>query len=247
MRVKQEPVIGVSVLREAHRRRLSSGPAAPRQENRSTVGRMFRPLSAARKATLFWRPCTTERDHSMPTNDRRALTAFTALTVFAVIALPGCASHLPAPGAVPSPRQSDCAVAENPNGEPPPEGCVVYDPEQNMADNQRWRDRVAISTDAQSAGDSYVGSVTRRLTDLRNSGTVTAESVQQVFLDEGFPARSIATLGDLRNVGFGVAVSSPTSQEFTACLFGAVGPDGVSVDVGGPIMDGGCLEGLGGH
>lgn len=178
---------------------------------------------------------------------RRALTAFTALTVIAVTALSGCASDLSAPGAVPSPRQSECAVAEDPNGEPPPEGCVVYDPEQNMADNQRWRDRVAISADARAAGDSYVESVTRGLTDLRDSGTVTADSVHQVFLDEGFPVQSIATLGDMGNVGFGVNVSTPTSQEFAACLFGVVGPDGVSVDVGGPIMDGGCLEGLGGH
>lgn len=189
----------------------------------------------------------TKRGHVMSRNRRRALTAFIALTVFAVTTLPGCASHLSAPGAVPSPRQSECAIAENPNGEPPPESCVVYDPEQNMADNQRWRDRVAISADAQTVGDSYVESVTRGLTDLRDSGTVTAESVRQIFLDEGFPAQSIATLGDLGNVSFGVTVSSPTSQEFAACLFGVVGPDGVSVDVGGPIMDGGCLEGLGGH
>lgn len=180
-------------------------------------------------------------------SDRRALTAFIALTALAVVALPGCASRPPAPGAAPSPRESACAIAENPHGEPPPEGCVVYDPEQNMADNQRWRDRVAISNDADTAGGAYVESVTRGLTDLRNSGTVTAESVRQVFLDEGFPARSIETLGDLGNVGFGVTVGSPRSQEFTACLFGAVGPDGVNVDVGGPIMDGGCLEGLGGH
>lgn len=189
----------------------------------------------------------TERGHVMARSHRRALNAFIASTVFAVIALTGCASYLATPGAGPSPRQSECAVAEDPNGEPPPEGCVVYDPEQNMADNQRWRDRVAISADAQAAGDSYVASVTRSLTDLRDSGTVSAESVRQVFLDEGFPARSIATLGDLGSVGFGVDVSFPTSEEFAACLFGAVGPDGVSVDVGGPIMDGGCFEGLGGH
>lgn len=183
----------------------------------------------------------------VPRSHLGALTAFIALTMFAAIALPGCAARLSEPGAVPSPRPSECAVAENPNGEPPPEGCVVYDPEKNMAENQRWRDRLAISADAQAMGDEYVEPVTRALTDLRDSGTVTAESVQQVLVDKGFPGESIATLGDARNVRFGVALRSPTSQEFAACLFGLVGPDGVSVDVGGPIMDGGCLEGRGGH
>jgi hypothetical protein len=116
-----------------------------------------------------------------------------------------------------------------------------------MVDNQRWRDRVGISADAQAAGDSHVESVTQGLTDLRDSGTVTAETVRQVFVDEGFPPRSIATVGDAGNVGFGVTVSSAKGHEFAACLFGTVGPDGVSVEVGGPIMDGGCLEGSGGH
>jgi hypothetical protein len=168
-------------------------------------------------------------------------------TLLGVVALAGCASQPSPTGAAASPAQSECAVADNPNGEPPPEGCVVYDPEQNMADNQRWRDRVEISADSQAAGESYVEAVTQGLSDLQDSGTVTADGVRQVFLDQGFDERSIAVLGDDGNIGFGVTVSVPTGTGFAACLFGEVGPDGVSVDVGGPTMDGGCLEGQGGH
>lgn len=164
-----------------------------------------------------------------------------------VVALTGCASQLSTAGTAPSSAQSECAVAEDPNGEPPPEGCVVYDPEQNMADNQRWRDRVEISADARAAGESYVEAVTQGLSDLQDAGTIGADSVRQVFLDEGFDEKSIAVIGDDGYIGFGVAVSPPEGAGFAACLFGEVGPDGVSVEVGGPIMDGGCLEGPGGH
>lgn len=183
----------------------------------------------------------------MSRTHRRLLPFLVVSALLGVVALTGCASRLSTAGAAPSATPSQCAVAENPNGEPPPEGCVVYDPEQNMADNQRWRDRVEISADAQAAGESYVEAVTQGLSDLQDSGTVTADGVRQVFLDEGFDERSIAVFGDDGNVGFGVTVSVPTGTGFAACLFGEVGPDGVRVDVGGPIMDGGCLEGPGGH
>lgn len=163
-----------------------------------------------------------------------------------ILLLAGCASGAH-PDTTPSPSDSLCAVAANPN-RPPREGCTVYDPEENMAANQRYRDRYEIGADVAETGAPYAASARAGLGELRNSGSITADAVREVLHDSGLSATSIQTIGDVGAVEFGAmmppAVGGP---DVGVCLFGEVSADRLTVEVGGVVMDGGCVPSRGGH
>jgi len=163
-----------------------------------------------------------------------------------ILLLAGCASGA-SPGATPSPSASACAVAANPNG-PPPEGCIVYDPEENMAANQRYRDRYEIGADVADAGAPYAASVRAGLGELRDSAHITADAVREVLHDSGLSATSIQTIGDVGAVEFGAMMPTEVGgPDVGVCLFGEVSADRLAVEVGGVVMDGGCVPSRGGH
>ena len=66
----------------------------------------------------------------------------------------------------------------------------------------------------------------------------TEDAVREAVGDAGFASDSIQTRDDHRDVLFGIGVEG-------GCVFGAVTTEAVSIDVGGYIMDGGCLASVG--
>ena len=172
--------------------------------------------------------------------------ATVSLTVVAiVIALSGCASGPAATSTettstqtTPTPEPT-CAVPAQPGVEPPA-GCVAYDPEANMHANDMYRERLDISDAARATGDALAQPATAELEKLRASGSeITAEAVRSALTAAGLTSSGIQTRADGGWVLFGATYSSGEST--ASCVYGSVNADSVTVEVGGLIMDGGCL------
>lgn len=114
-----------------------------------------------------------------------------------------------------------------------PPDCAPYDPDQAMAQNDRYRDRMEISAEAAAAAESLAAPLRADLESLRTSGAVSVDAVTQAIAAAGLELPQVRE--DHGDVLFGV--DGPDG----GCLFGAVTADAVSVEVGGYIMDGGCL------
>jgi hypothetical protein len=131
-----------------------------------------------------------------------------------------------------------CAVPEQPGVEPL-EGCVVYDGEANMAFNELYRERMEMTDAARAVGEEYVGPLTSALTAWRDTGpALTEDGARDVFAEAGFDVEVVEVRESQGEVLFGVGIDG-------GCVFGALTPDAVAVDVGGYIMDGGCLAAVG--
>ena len=147
-------------------------------------------------------------------------------------ALVGCAGASPGmaeDSSSPTPSYA-CPLVEG--VELPPE-CAPYDPEAAMAENDRYRERMELSEDAAAAGEELAAPLRTQLEEVRTSGTITADVVTRTIEDAGLPQPQFREEGGI--VLFGV--TAPDG----GCLFGTVSPEAVTVEVGGYIMDGGCL------
>lgn len=161
---------------------------------------------------------------------RRGLPAAFAAAIL-VATLAGCASAGPGGGTqTPTPT---AACPEQPGVELPPE-CAPYDPEQSMAQNDVYRQRMDIDAGTQAAGDALIAPVTAALEELRASGRPLEESDVAAALAEAGVDASPQLRSAAGDVLFGAAVGG-------GCVYGAVTPEAVTVQVGGFIMDGGCL------
>lgn len=152
-----------------------------------------------------------------------AVLALTTGCATAVDAAPG-ASASPAPGAA-------CPTQE---GVDLPEGCAGYDPDAAMAQNEMYRQRMELGAEARAANERLVAPITAALEALRTAdGGFSEEGVRTALADAG--ALAIQTRTGAGDVLFGAA--GPTG----GCVYGAVEAERVTVEVGGIIMDGGCL------
>ena len=143
----------------------------------------------------------------------------------------GAGSAGPATAGPTEPSPSSVACPSPADGDLPPE-CVPYDPEQAMGLNEQYRQRYPLD-------EGYVASVAPiaedargRLEAVRNEG-VDEEAIGAALEAAGLVAvQSRSSHGD---VVFGAMLPEG------GCVYGAVAPTTVTVDVGGFIMDGGCL------
>ncbi len=153
--------------------------------------------------------------------------------------LAGCATATTgspgAPSASPSPTPTAaCPVVE---GVELPPDCAPYDPDNAMAQNERYRDRVDLSDESRAAAEQPAESVRTGLETLRTSGDLSVDAVEEVFAAAGLS--DVQTLGDERAVAFGAAAPEG------GCIFGEVSAETLTVEIGGVIMDGGCLPAVG--
>jgi hypothetical protein len=107
-----------------------------------------------------------------------------------------------------------------------------------MAQNDRYRDRMELSDESRGAAEKPAADVRAALESLRTSGAISVEAVEDAFADAGI-AGGIQTIGDERAVAFGAAAPEG------GCIFGEVSADVLTVEIGGIIMDGGCLPAVG--
>lgn len=124
------------------------------------------------------------------------------------------------------------ACAEQPGVELP-SGCAPYDPDQAMAQNDRYRERMSIDNDDHAKVERIVGDVRERLEALRLAGPTTERAVRSQLDEAGLT--DVQTRVGAGDVLFGAVPSGG------GCVYGAVTPEEVTVDAGGYILDGGCL------
>ena len=154
--------------------------------------------------------------------------------------LAGCATATTGPpGASPSASPSPTPTAACPQieGVDLPPDCAPYDPDHAMAQNERYRDRVDLSEESRAAAEEPAAAVRTGLETLRASGDLSVNAVEEVFAAAGLAG--VQTLGDERAVAFGAAAPEG------GCIFGEVSTDILTVEIGGVIMDGGCLPAVG--
>nr|WP_314845177.1 hypothetical protein [uncultured Microbacterium sp.] len=170
----------------------------------------------------------------------RSRGAYALLVLTTTLLLGGCATTgaLPAavtPTASPSPTPT-VACPEVEGTELPPE-CAPYDPDKAMAQNDQYRERMEMSDESRSAAEAPAASVRTALEALRTSGDLSTEAVEAAIAETGIT--DIQTLGDERAVAFGAAAPQG------GCVFGEIRAELITVEIGGFIMDGGCLPAVG--
>ena len=158
------------------------------------------------------------------------------LVIMVTLMLGGCGTADPttsaAPGASPSPTPT-VACPQIEGVELAPE-CAPYDPDHAMAQNERHHQRMDPSAESRDAATEVVNQVRAELEELRASGALSTDAVQDVLEAAGLAYPQVQ--GDSRSVEFGV--DGPEG----GCVFGSVSRDyGVSVEFGGYVSDGGCL------
>lgn len=156
------------------------------------------------------------------------------IVLAAILLLGGCAAA-PAevgPGS-PTPTVTPTAACPQVDGAELPPECAPYDPEHAMEQNDRHRERMDTSAAARAAAEQPAADLRVRLEALRTDGAITVTAVEDALRGAGL-VQHVAQ-GDARGVAFGA--DGPEG----GCVFGEVRPDGVRVEVGGYILDGGCL------
>lgn len=160
-------------------------------------------------------------------------TSLLAVAVMAM-ALAGCA--LPAgPGnaASPSPSPTPTAACPQVEGVDLPPDCAPYDPQESMDLNEQYRERMDIDDETREASVVAVETVRTELEGLRAANEVTVDRVQAVLVSAGLADPFVReNYGDVLFGANGLK---------GGCVFGEVGDEGVVIDIGGYILDGGCL------
>ncbi|TFV82279.1 hypothetical protein E4V99_15320 [Microbacterium sp. dk485] len=174
-----------------------------------------------------------ERAMRRPASRRRLCLAVAIVGLL----LSGCATNAApgtpsTPGGAASASATPTAACPQVEGVDLPPECAPYDQEAAMALNDRHRERVELDEDAQGANAEVVPSLTAALEDLRVRGAATEDSVRAALSDAGLIDAQVR--GDYGRILFGAV--GPGG----GCVFGEVA-DAVAVDVGGYILDGGCL------
>ncbi|MCX6501586.1 MAG: hypothetical protein NT132_04120 [Microbacterium sp.] len=131
-------------------------------------------------------------------------------------------------------------------GVEPPDGCTVYDPEVNMQTNEQYRERMPLTDAGAQAGAALAEAASGALTDLRASGaTLDNDAVTAALASAGLDPRGVQVQAQADSILFGAVFTPGDGTGVAGCIFGSVSSSAVSVDVGGLIMDGGCLPAVG--
>lgn len=105
--------------------------------------------------------------------------------------------------------------------------------------NEAYRERVG-SPEGRAEAALSLPEVEAALEPLVSGEAVDQDAVRSALVAAGFENVQVhggSTLSSETSTHVAVGVGVPGG-----CVYGAVGPDGVTLEAGGPIMDGGCLE-----
>ncbi|MFB4349930.1 hypothetical protein [Microbacterium sp. CR_7] len=155
------------------------------------------------------------------------------LVLATMLLLGGCATATGPGAATPTPSPTPTVACPQVEGQTLPPECAPYDPDHAMAQNDRYRERMDLDEDARVAAAQPAADLQRSLEALRASGSISVDAVERALGDAGLADPQVR--GDERAVAFGAVAPQG------GCVFGELRADGVAVDVGGYIMDGGCL------
>ncbi|MFE6996524.1 hypothetical protein ACFVAE_11245 [Microbacterium sp. NPDC057659] len=165
----------------------------------------------------------------------RATSALLACAV--AVLLGGCAGAAAPRTAEPTPTATDACPQQE--GVDLPPGCAPYDPDDAMAQNERFRDRTEMPAESRAAAEEAIVALRPALEKLRSAGDVSPEAVQTALRDAGLDG--IQLIGDERGTEF--SANGPEG----GCIFGVVSGEPLTVEAGGYVLDGGCFTPRGGH
>ena len=158
------------------------------------------------------------------------------LTITAVVlsAVVGCAVPGTADSTSTSPSPTPTAACPSAGTEPRTDSnCGQYDGEAAMAANETYRQRRKLTPEMLAQLDAHVGPARQALDALTRPAN--ADDVETAFT--ALSLKEVQTDDGGNGVRFGVTVPSG------GCLYGYVPLTGpATVETGGSIMDGGCLE-----
>jgi hypothetical protein len=167
------------------------------------------------------------------------------LLVLLVVAAAGSAAGCGQSGSGAAPTATPTPVGACPRQpeRPEPTGCVPYDPDKAMGQNEAYRQRRELPPADAAAIRPHVARVRAALAPLTGGARRPVErQVRAALLAAGYPAASVQTTPDrsplggiAANVGFGVSTEH-------GCVWGLVDARRLEVSGGGAIADGGCLE-----
>ena len=165
------------------------------------------------------------------TKPTSAALAIAAVVLFAVA---GCG--VPTQVAPTSSSPTPTAACPSSGTEPLAANCVQYDGNAAMAANEGYRQRRKLTSEMQQQLEQHI-SPARKALDSPTS-PASAKDVEEAFA--AISLSEVQTDDRGNGVRFGVAVPSG------GCLYGFVPHEGeATVQAGGSIMDGGCLEMVG--
>jgi hypothetical protein len=160
----------------------------------------------------------------------------TATAIGSVILIIGCAGHGDEEAAAP-PDVSPSVSASAPR--PPTEQELAEQFARNQAANKSFRNRLPLRTEVYEANRPVADRVLAGLQRLRAEQRYDADSIRQVLVDAQLIDVTVRPRGRLDTGGGDGLIFAGTGNR--ACVFGEHGPTSTTVDIGGPIMDGGCL------
>ena len=181
----------------------------------------------------------TERLDDAPPRTWQSILAVAAVAVTAALLLTGCGAGGPGtaaglPSGSPTPTAACPRLEEVPDEE---RDCAVYDPDDAMAENERYREEQPVDPGTQVDLDALIEPARTALEALPAPASVA--DVVAALAGIGLAQSSIQTADNGTGVLFGADGGG-------GCLTGFVAPDGaVTVESGGYIMDGGCLPAVG--
>ncbi|MFK0002339.1 hypothetical protein [Paenarthrobacter sp. NPDC090522] len=156
-----------------------------------------------------------------------------ALATAAVVLLSLVSCGVPPTTAPPQQSPTPTAACPSAGTEPQPNNCVAYDGNAAMAQNEMYRQRRKLSPEIQAQLNAHLDPAKEALNALDKPAT--PADVEAAFASLNL--KEVQTDDGGNGVRFGVAVPSG------GCLYGVVPGEGeATIQAGGSIMDGGCLE-----
>jgi hypothetical protein len=165
---------------------------------------------------------------------RRGLVVATAIG--SAILVIGCAS--PSGDDANAPPDVSPSVSASAS-RPPTEQELAEQFERNQAANKSFRNRLPLRPEVSEANRPVADQVLAGLQRLRAEQRYDADSIRQVLVDAQLTDVTVRPRGRLDTGGGDGLIFAGWGNR--ACVFGEHGPTATTVDIGGPIMDGGCL------
>lgn len=114
-----------------------------------------------------------------------------------------------------------------------------------MQANHTFQQRITLPPKLAAAARPLTGQVRRALNQLTPAQRQQSSEIRVALISAGVLPVGLYVGGPAKLISFGG--SAPLRTTPGICLYGTVQPERVVVKAGGPIVDGGCFPGPGGH
>ncbi|SEF18808.1 hypothetical protein [Jiangella alba] len=162
--------------------------------------------------------------------------AVAALSLLAVACLAGCGTTA-ADGRAGSSATGACPSVHD---QPMPDDCVGYDPDAGMRANDAYRERSVLPPGGRGEAVEHHARIVAALTEAVAAGPLTVDDARAVLEPLGYDSVQGHGSSEVSMGGLSIGVDVGTG-----CVYGEIRDTEVTLDIGGGIVDGGCLPAVG--